>query len=137
MKPNIYLDIDGVLLTSHVEPANYVHEFLEFVTNNYPTYWLTTHCNDDAETAIKYLNVYLKPETIEFVKKIKPTSWTTAKTTGIDMSKPFLWFDDYPMNYEKQILNEKSLLDNLIVVDLNKNPDQLKSFVNDFPIPIN
>lgn len=92
---------------------------------------------DDAETAIKYLNVYLKPETIEFVKKIKPTSWTTAKTTGIDMSKPFLWFDDYPMNYEKQILNEKSLLDNLIVVDLNKNPDQLKSFVNDFPIPIN
>lgn len=50
---NIYLDIDGVLLTKNLKPANYAFEFLQYVLSNYPfsTYWLTTRCQGDAGTS--------------------------------------------------------------------------------------
>ena len=47
---NIYLDIDGVIMANDREPARHVTEFLEFVVNKYPVYWLTTHCKGDAGT---------------------------------------------------------------------------------------
>ena len=37
---NIYLDIDGVLLVNDNNLANHAHEFLEYITSRYPTYWL-------------------------------------------------------------------------------------------------
>ena len=57
------------------------------------------------------------------MKKIKPTSWQTAKTRAIDFSKPFLWFDDDLFYEEKETLKKHSALDNWIEVDLAKNPD--------------
>ncbi|OGM16531.1 hypothetical protein A2V56_00600 [Candidatus Woesebacteria bacterium RBG_19FT_COMBO_42_9] len=44
---NIYLDIDGVILANDKQAALYAKEFLKYVTDNYPTYWLTTHCKGD------------------------------------------------------------------------------------------
>lgn len=41
---NIYLDIDGVILANDKQPALHAKEFLKYITDNYPTYWLTTHC---------------------------------------------------------------------------------------------
>jgi hypothetical protein len=79
--PNIYLDIDGVLLANDLTPANYSKEFLATVLERYPytTYWLTTHCNGDASVAIQHIGHLFDDETIELMKKIKPTSWQTAK----------------------------------------------------------
>ena len=31
---NVYLDVDGVILANESHAANYVHEFLELVTNS-------------------------------------------------------------------------------------------------------
>ena len=76
-------------------------------------------------------------ETVELMRKIKPTSWDMAKTRAIDFSKPFLWFDDDLFYEEKQTLIEHGVLDNLITVDLSKDPDQLGKFVTSFPLPIN
>ena len=56
IKPNIYLDVDGVILANENHAANYAHEFLELVTKNYPTYWLTTHCLGDASTVVGRLS---------------------------------------------------------------------------------
>ncbi len=136
--PSIYLDIDGVLLANDLTPAKYSKEFLTTVLERYPytTYWLTTHCDGDASVPIQHIGHLFDNETVELMKKIKPTSWQTAKTRAIDFNKPFLWFDDDLFYEEKESLLEKGVLDNWIEVDLAKNPDQLAEFATSFPIPI-
>ncbi len=136
--PNIYLDIDGVLLANDLTPANYSKEFLATVLERYPytTYWLTTHCDGDASVPIQHIGHLFDNETVELMKKIKPTSWQTAKTRAIDFSKPFLWFDDDLFYEEKEVLTKHGALDNWIEVDLAKDPDQLAQFVTSFPLPI-
>ena len=137
---NIYLDIDGVLLANDRQPANYASEFLRYVLTNYPvsTYWLTTHCQGDASRPIRDVGDLFDDETIELMRKIKPTTWldSSAKTDAIDFSKPFLWFDDDLFPNERKALIEHSVLDNWIEVDLRKDPDQLGKFLQSFPIPI-
>ena len=135
--PNIYLDIDGVLLANNLSPANYAPEFLKYVLTNYPysTYWLTTHCQGDANVPIQHIGHLFDDETVDLMKKIKPTTWDLAKTRAIDFSKPFLWFDDDLFYEEKQELLEQGALDNWIEVDLTKDPDQLAKFLSSFPIP--
>jgi hypothetical protein len=137
--PNIYLDIDGVLLANDLTPANYSKEFLATVLERYPytTYWLTTHCDGDASVPIQHIGHLFDDETVELMKKIKPTSWQTAKTRSIDFEKPFLWFDDDLFYEEKESLKKHGVLDNWIEVDLAKNPNQLAEFVTSFPLPVN
>jgi hypothetical protein len=134
---NVYLDIDGVLLANDLNEANHVHQFLEqVIKNSHEVYWLTTHCNGDAMTAVKRLRLVFKPETMALIQNIKPTTWETAKTRAIDFTKPFLWFDDDLFFEERQTLEANGALDNWIKVDLYKNPDQLNDFVRSFPVPI-
>ncbi|MDR2802386.1 MAG: hypothetical protein LBB31_04120, partial [Prevotellaceae bacterium] len=55
----LYVDIDGVLLTSkHVGAADHVAEFIDFTTSHFDCYWLTTHCKGNALTAVNYLSNY-------------------------------------------------------------------------------
>ena len=135
--PSVYLDIDGVLLANDLTPANYAKEFLTTVLQKYPhtTYWLTTHCNGDASVPVQHIGHLFDDETVELMKKIKPTSWQTAKTRAIDFGKPFLWFDDDLFYEEKETLKKHGVLDNWIEVDLAKDPDQLAKFVASFPLP--
>ena len=138
---NIYLDIDGVLLANDKQPALHVKEFLEYILNKYPdsTYWLTTHCQGDANRPIQDIGHLFDDETIELMRKIKPTTWldSPSKTSAIDFSQPFLWFDDDLFISERNELIEHDTLDNWIEVDLRKDPDQLGKFLQSFPIPIN
>lgn len=138
MKPNIYLDIDGVLLANDLHAANHANQFLRKVLSEYPdsTYWLTTHCNGDASVPIKHIGHLFKADVQELMKKIKPTSWEIAKTKAIDFNKPFLWFDDDLFYEERQELLKRDVLDNWIEVDLSKYPDHLAKFISSFPTPI-
>ena len=138
---NIYLDIDGVIVSNKEDKAaNYAKEFLEYVLTNYPdsTYWLTTHCQGDASKPLQDIGHLFDNETVELMKKIKPTTWleTSNKTDAIDLTKPFLWFDDNLFYGDKKILFDNNLLENWIKVDLRKDPDALGKFLNSFPIPI-
>ena len=67
------------------------------------------------------------------LEKLIPTSWSEYKTEAIDFSKPFLWFDDNVFDFDRDILRENNALDNLIDVDLLKNPNVLQQFIYDFP----
>jgi len=138
MEPNIYLDIDGVLLVNDKFAAPFAKEFLFYVFDHYPenVYWLTTHCKSDASVPIDHIGHLFDDETVELMKKIKPTDGDVAKTDGNEYSKPFLWFDDDCFECEKKILRKHSVLDNWVEVDLRNKPNQLKDFIDHFPLPV-
>jgi len=133
---NIYLDIDGVLLANDKNPAKHADEFIKYVVENYPTFWLTTHCKSEDNYVVELLGKYFSEETMKYVRQIKPTTWNTWKTEAIDFSSPFLWFDDDLFEREKIELLKHGAVENWIEVDLRKNEDALGSFLASFPIPI-
>lgn len=122
---NIYLDIDGVLLHGQKnKPAIGLDFFLKTLRKlGNDIYWLTTHCDGDANTAVKYVEPHLKSNLSKvIIETIKPTTWT-VKTQGIDFDKPFLWLDDKPLGWaDKEDMKKHGVTDSLIIVDLNKHP---------------
>jgi hypothetical protein len=139
MKPNIYLDVDGVLMAHYNTPASHVDEFIGYVLKNHPesTYWLTTRCKGDTDMVLYQLKPYFNKKTYKLLEQIKPVVWDQAKTEGIDFTRPFLWFDDDLFLDEREALIKNGALDNYIKVDLLKNPNQLADFTRSFPIPVN
>lgn len=124
-----YLDIDGVILANDKQVANYADEFIEYLVDNFDVYWLTTQCKGDSEYTIRILSKFFSKETIEILKKIKPTNWRTWKTEAIDFDNDFLWFDDQVFEEEKQILKSNNKFDSWVQIDLAKNTDQLKTLI--------
>lgn len=125
---NIYLDIDGVLLANENSAANYADEFLQAVLAAYPdsTYWLTTHNWRGENRTKEVLAPHLKPETVPLLDKIKPSVWNEMKTDGINFSEKFIWLDDDLWEDELTVLEQHNATDNFILIDLKKNPNQLK-----------
>ena len=138
-KPNIYLDIDGVILANEDNLSIGAEELIKYAVENFDVYWLTTHCTEsDATHAINYVmragNESLRPH----LEKLIPTSWSEYKTEAIDFSKPFLWFDDDCYLSERRDLEKNNAFNSWIEVDLRNYPDQLmrevkllESFVED------
>lgn len=117
---NVYLDIDGTLLHKDGTPAEGLHDFLEWVTQEADCYWLTTHCRDGSlEHLHSYLKRSLEPETFELIKLIKPTVWDVLKTEAIDFGYDFRWLDDQPMASELLVLQKYNVANCLIHIDLN------------------
>lgn len=126
----LYLDIDGVLLTTkQTQIAEDASAFIAFVTENFDCFWLTTHCKGDNAPAIKYLSKYFDNETIELLQKVKPTDWSTLKTEAIDFKSDFIWLDDFPMHSEITVVKEHLRTDSVIVVDLNRS-GELKRIIS-------
>ena len=69
---------------------------------------------------------------LELVKKIKPTNWSYTKTDAIDFETPFIWFDDYLFEFEKEQLNKNGCFSSWVKVNLEENPDQLKDIFDLF-----
>lgn len=136
MKTKIYLDIDGVLLANDKNPAKHADKFIKYVVSHYPTYWLTTHCKGEDNYTAELLGKYFPEDTMKYIRQIKPTKWNTWKTEAIDLTSPFLWFDDDLFEKERKELIKHKVLDNWIKVDLRKNENALADFLKSFPLPI-
>jgi len=128
---NLYLDIDGVLLTSrHTQPAPGAVELIDFAINNFDCFWLTSHCRDgDASFVLRLLLQYFDDATMEKLKSVKATDWQSWKTEAIDLDSDFYWLDDHPMWAEMQVLKECGKLNRLIVVDLQRE-GELKNIIH-------
>ena len=124
-----YLDIDGVIMANDKRTANYAHEFVEYLINNYDVYWLTTHCHGDTRATVEHLKMFFNSETVKLFDKIKPTNWNILKTETIDFSKPFLWFEDDLFDEEKEVLKQHNCFESWIEINLTKDEDQLKRFI--------
>ena len=126
----LYLDIDGVLLDYNTYTyAKGAIELIEYITSEFDCYWLTTHCKGDTTPAIEYLAEYFPTETIEKLKKIKPTYWEDLKTEGIDFDKNFIWLDDYPFQGELSVLDNFGVSDSIYKVNL-RNENELLTVLN-------
>lgn len=128
---NIYLDIDGVLLANESNAAPHADDFLKHILKKYPdsTYWLTTHNWRGENRAIEVLSPTLKPDTVELLKKIKPTEWGELKTDAINFDEDFLWFDDDLWPDEMKVLEQNNATGRMVMIDLNKDPDILKKLI--------
>lgn len=126
----LYLDIDGVLLTArHTQAAPGVAALVEFVTQHFTCYWLTTHCKGDSAPTLRYLSQFLAPATLELLRQaVQPTTWDTLKTEAINVAADFYWLDDSPSQSEIAYLQARGVADRLIVVDLNR-PDELNKIL--------
>jgi len=133
-----YLDIDGVILANDKQIANYADEFIKYLVENHDVYWLTTHCHSGENYTVKLLSQFFGQETMEYIKKIKPTDWQTWKTEAIDFSSDFLWFDDQVFEEEIRVLELNNKYNSWIQLDLSKDPNQLKylldTWLDDTPV---
>ena len=128
---NLYLNIDGVLLNQDSNTrADYSIELIDYITNEFDCYWLTSHCNGDTKPTIKHLANYFPSETIEKLKTIKPTYWDKKKTEGIDFDKSFIWLEDHPLESELSVLHNFGASDSLYLVNLG-NKEELLIVLND------
>jgi len=122
----LYLDIDGVLLTTrHTQAAPGVAAFVEFITQHFACYWLTTHCKGDSAPTLRYLAQFLPLATLELLRQaVQPTNWDALKTEAIDVKADFYWLDDSPFQSEIAYLQARGVANRLVVVNLS-NPDEL------------
>ncbi len=131
---NIYLDVDGTIIHEDIgnynKPAAHLKEFLE-VLDDYPVYWLTTHCREGNSTfVLRHLQNLLPADLFQHVIRFQPTTWNRSKTEGIDFSHPnFLWFDDHAFSDDFKTLAQHHAISKYIEVNLTKNPDQLLDIV--------
>src|SRR3989344_7759766 len=114
LSKNIYIDIDGVILTRGGVPAAHLDKFLRYILSNYSVFWLTSRCNGNCKYTIKYLSQFLLPESIPLIKRIMPTSFRLDKTEAIDFSKRFFWLDDELFASEVNTLREHDRYDSWI-----------------------
>ena len=132
----IYLDIDDTLINAdmyEVKPANHLKEFLSYMLKNHDVYWLSTHCDGNAETAVSYLSQFVDADITSLIKKIKPTKWKYFKAEAINMGEDFLWFDDVLSFNDEELLKSKNKLGSYVKVNLDEDPDILLEFINQKP----
>ena len=124
----LYLDIDGVLVTAkHTQAEPGVDEFIDFITQHFDCYWLTTHCKGNSPLAIRYLARFLPPATLEKLRQaVQPTNWDTLKTEAIDLASDFYWLDDQPFQSEIAYLQAHGVANGLIIVNLSNAEELLR-----------
>ena len=124
-----YLDIDGVLVI-HNQKTPHSDEFIKFLVENFDCYWLTTNVKGDIDFVFNRLKDIFGSETMKYIKKIKPTNWQTLKTEAINLDEDFWWFDDFVLQKERAILEEKNKSNRLILIKLKEFHWTLKDYLN-------
>jgi hypothetical protein len=128
---NIYLDIDGVLLTKHNALVPGAPDFVKEITDKHDVYWLTTWCRDGkSDKVLEILKKHFPEESIKYLEKIKPVTWNTWKTEVIDFSKDFRWIDDVVFPEEERVLKENNAEDKLVLIDIPGDWTAIRSLIS-------
>lgn len=126
---DLYLDINGVLLDRANKPAPHLKEFIAWATKNFTCLWLTTHCRGGENRASEVIGPLVDARTRLHLGKILPTDWSSLKTEAIFWDRDFLWIDDTLMDGERRELERRGKMDSFVQVDLDKDPDFLRTFM--------
>ena len=129
-KRDLYLGIDGVILTKGVLPALHLNRFLEYVLNLYTVSWLSSRCRGNSQETMRYLSQFLFGDTISLINRIQPTTYRLDKTEAIDFSRDFFWIEPELFDSEKNMLKKHNKLTSWIKLDLIESPNQLMNLTN-------
>ena len=141
MSQDLYLDLDGVILRrsgriefcgkTGFDVAPGAMEFLAWAVDHFNCFWLTSRSHDGEYSEIERAFRFAIPtNTIpgdikDVIRAIRPAPWGTAKVEGIDLSRQFFWLDDNPDDASVDALKEAGLLDRLITVSTDRQPEDL------------
>jgi hypothetical protein len=139
---DLYLDLDGVILrrTGRTEFGGRIEfdvapgalDFLSWSIINFNCYWLTTRSQDggyeEIERAFRFAipTTNIAEETKKLIKTIRPARWAAGKIDGIDISREFFWLDDNPDQPSVDALEKAGLLERLITVSTDRQPEDLE-----------
>lgn len=130
MIQNIYLGIDGVILTKGVVPALHLDKFLKHIVSQFNVYWLSTRCRGGVAHTEKYLSQFLEQETIGLIRPIKTTDFYLDKTDAIDFRQDFYWLESELFDSEVNALKKQNKFSSWIKLDLIGFPNQLGSLTD-------
>jgi hypothetical protein len=122
----IYLDVDGVLLGDsggNAVLARHASAFIEYILDRFDVYWLTTHCQGDADAVLTYLTPYTPPDLIRKLEAVRPTRFQVMKTEAL--AGDFYWLEDSPLAIEVSDLQRRGLGDRWIEVNTRLRRDDL------------
>jgi len=110
MKPNLYLDVDGVLVFPHKDnpTKEYVDQFMfDFIVSSKNLfnriYWLS--CWTKTGNTEQLYGEYPSLRDVESI----PLEWNNLKTNAINWNQPFIWIEDGVLAEERRIFNEKAI----------------------------
>src|SRR3990167_9391972 len=86
---NVYIDIDGVILTKGVVPALHLDKFLKYVLDKYSVFWLTSRCHGDCKYTLSYLSRFFPVETVNLLSKLNPPIFLLIKPRPSILTKDF------------------------------------------------
>jgi hypothetical protein len=123
---NLYLDIDGVLLTKRGALAEGAGTFLRWAVERHEPAWISTRTRDGSiRGALRAFHGLLEPSLIEAVQVAR---WHTLKTEALPLAaRDWLWIDDEILQTERAALADAGALDRFIRIDVNRNPHALVS----------
>jgi len=140
-KTRLYIDVDGVILRRsgeqafngrrEFEVAHRAVEFLEWASATFDCYWLSARSPNGSVSNIKRGFNHAIPTTRlpqqlhDTIDRIPAATWQTAKYTGIELTMPFYWIDDMPDPASCAKLEQRGLLDRLIICNVDAHPDDL------------
>jgi len=110
--------------------AAHLEKFLTYILKNYSVFWLSPRCRGNSKNIIRYLSRLLPTETVNILKKVKPTDFSIDKTEAIDFNQSFFWLDNEIFESEKTTLIKRGKFDSWIEVNLIKSPNQLLYLMN-------
>lgn len=128
-RKNLYLDIDGVVLTRGGMASAHLDNFLKYVLVNYNVYWLSTRCKGNSKYTVTYLSKFVDESTVKLLRMVRATDFRLDKTEAIDFRKEFFWLDDDLFDSEIKVLEKYNELHSWIKINLVDNPDQLRDLI--------
>jgi hypothetical protein len=127
----LFLDVDGVLLAGD-RLAPHAIGFLQFATENFECYWLTTHVRDhDTVQVMRHLMQATPGDQqrglFDVASKVMPAPWAKWMSDALPRDGRFAWLDDSPTATELDVLRQRGQLLRWRYDDVNDEPDDLLS----------
>ena len=134
--PDLFLDIDGVLLRRRhsgmfdgFEIAPHCLDFLTWATSRFRCRWLSMRCRqgflDGSRRAFRAAGAPLDDPRWAVLNLIEPAAWRVDKTEAIDPAANFWWIDDNPSEHDRDWLRAHNRQDRLIEVSSDRDPEAL------------